>query len=472
MDENLSRGYIQLGSHHQKRQQQKQGSDRILRGGSLQPGPTVELGCEPPEDRCSCVYLALLLAGVGFLLPYNSFITAVDYFQDKYPRTTIVFDMNLVYILTAFLAVVVNNLLVETLPLQVRITFGYLLSFATLLFVALFEVHWETFEHEAGYRANLIAIAIVALGCTVQQSSFYGYTSMLPSRYTQAVMTGESAAGVLVSANRILTKALLRDERLNTLLFFLVSVFVRFYLDLCAAAAENEAAEGSADDALHTRILLEPTEDVGLVDMLDPLESKTGKYGVLSLRTPPASPTSTGEGAADSAFESSDVLDRCFDADDEDSLDARRRGGYITDDTTRSLWSGRLSASLGGSGEVASCGSTSRRGVAGSAGSEELPTGVRKGVNYRVQDVVVRMRKRAHARPSRLWSGIKRGVVARYQVARKVWPYMVSMALVYMVTLSLFPGIESRIVSCRLAQWMPVLLMALFNAADFVGKVN
>jgi hypothetical protein len=27
---------------------------------------------------------------------------------------------------------------------------------------------------------------------SVQQSSFYGYTSMLPSRYTQAVMAGES----------------------------------------------------------------------------------------------------------------------------------------------------------------------------------------------------------------------------------------------------------------------------------------
>ncbi|XP_070380619.1 equilibrative nucleoside transporter 4 isoform X1 [Dermacentor albipictus] len=466
MDENLSRGYVQLG----RRRQQGQ------------PGPAAHE--RAPEDRCSCVYLALVLAGVGFLLPYNSFITAVDYFQDKYPRTTIVFDMNLVYILTAFLAVVVNNLLVETLPLQVRITFGYLLSFATLLFVALFEVHWESFEHDAGYRANLVAIATVALGCTVQQSSFYGYTSMLPSRYTQAVMTGESAAGVLVSANRILTKALLRDERLNTLLFFLVSVtvvmlcfvihlvlhrtrFVRFYLNLCAAAAEDGRADGLVDDALHTRILLEPTEDVGLVDMLDPLESKTGKYGVLSLRTPPASPTST-VGGADSAFESSDVLD------DEESLDARRRGGYITDDTTRSLWSGRLSASLGGSGDAASCGAPSRRGVVSAgaaAGSEELPTSGRKGVNYRVQDVVVRMRKRTHGRPSRLWSGIKRGVVARYQAGRKVWPYMVSMALVYMVTLSLFPGIESRIVSCRLGSWMPVILMALFNAADFVGKV-
>ncbi|KAL1426954.1 hypothetical protein MTO96_003253 [Rhipicephalus appendiculatus] len=252
----------------------------------------------PPEDRCSCVYLALVLAGVGFLLPYNSFITAVDYFQDKYPRTTIVFDMNLVYILTAFLAVVVNNLLVETLPLQVRITFGYLLSFATLLFVALVEVHWESFDHDVGYTVNLVAIAIVALGCTVQQSSFYGYTSMLPSRYTQAVMTGESAAGVLVSANRILTKALLRETRgsirysssssrspwscsassstscciepgknnLNSLLNGNTANsirFVRFYLDLCAAAAEEGKSDG--DDALHSRILLEPTEDVGLL---------------------------------------------------------------------------------------------------------------------------------------------------------------------------------------------------------------
>lgn len=27
---------------------------------------------------------------------------------------------------------------------------------------------------------------------SVQQSSYYGYTSMLPARYTQAVMVGES----------------------------------------------------------------------------------------------------------------------------------------------------------------------------------------------------------------------------------------------------------------------------------------
>lgn len=38
-----------------------------------------------PDDRYRAVYFATLLAGVGFLLPYNSFITDVDYLHHKYP---------------------------------------------------------------------------------------------------------------------------------------------------------------------------------------------------------------------------------------------------------------------------------------------------------------------------------------------------------------------------------------------------
>ncbi len=34
-----------------------------------------------PRDRWSLIYMALVLCGVGFLLPYNSFITAVDFYQ-------------------------------------------------------------------------------------------------------------------------------------------------------------------------------------------------------------------------------------------------------------------------------------------------------------------------------------------------------------------------------------------------------
>lgn len=97
----------------------------------------------------------MLLAGVGFLLPYNSFITDVDYLHQKFKGinmdecaqshvcgygaaaldyavtslpcvsgTSIVFDMSLTYILVALLAVILNNVLVERLSMHTRITVG------------------------------------------------------------------------------------------------------------------------------------------------------------------------------------------------------------------------------------------------------------------------------------------------------------------------------------------------------------
>jgi len=91
------------------------------------------------------------------------------------------------------------------------------------VFVSVCDVWLELFDTQQSYAVTLAAIAIVAFGCTgtfiqaimflhlafivfwssetlsivlltfaVQQSSFYGYTGMLPKRYTQGVMTGES----------------------------------------------------------------------------------------------------------------------------------------------------------------------------------------------------------------------------------------------------------------------------------------
>ncbi|KAH9387801.1 hypothetical protein TYRP_008998 [Tyrophagus putrescentiae] len=168
------------------------------------------------------IYLALLLAGIGFLLPYNSFVIAADYFQHRFPANpTIVFDMSTTYIVVALCTVLVSNAVVEFIPLFWRLNAGFLLSLLVMSTVAVYEI-WERM---GGYLPNLVLIGVAAVGCTLQQSTFYGYTSMLPQKYTQAVMTGESAAGIFVSASRILTKALVpADEQLNTTLFFLVAI--------------------------------------------------------------------------------------------------------------------------------------------------------------------------------------------------------------------------------------------------------
>ncbi|KAI5718802.1 hypothetical protein M8J76_000503 [Diaphorina citri] len=394
MDENLSRGYIALGKAHTSN------DFRFTNGYSH---------LSPPVDKYNVIYLSLLLAGVGFLLPYNSFVIAGDYFIKQYPGSTIIFDMSFVYIIMAFFAVLANNILVETLSLNTRITFGYIISFVTLLFIAFFEIWWQVFDSTTSYNVLLASVAVVSLGCTVQQSSFYGYTSMLPSRYTQAVMAGESGAGFLVSINRIITKLLFEDRKNNTLIFFLLSSlgvggcfflhqvarktdFVQFYITLCRESR---------------RITLEPSEDAGLMD------------------------TSSSEQHGQSSSSS--------------RLNPPSGGNIIAGKTSPSP------ASVGGS----------------------------TGLSFAnpVEDIVVTMRGRTSSIPltgtsgSRLKEAISRGIYVRWQVAKHIWHYMLTIALAYFVTLCLYPGIESEIPSCTYGNWMPVILMAGFNAADLVGKV-
>jgi hypothetical protein len=77
MDENLTRGYCQLRSGDTPPRVEIVSSPPANGRGRYAPRSHVM----PPLDTCRCIYMALLLCGAGFLLPYNSFITAVDYYQ-------------------------------------------------------------------------------------------------------------------------------------------------------------------------------------------------------------------------------------------------------------------------------------------------------------------------------------------------------------------------------------------------------
>jgi solute carrier family 29 (equilibrative nucleoside transporter) protein 4 len=48
---------------------------------------------------------------------------------------------------------------------------------------------------------------------------------------------------------------------------------------------------------------------------------------------------------------------------------------------------------------------------------------------------------------------------------------MISIACTYFVTLSLFPGVESEMINCQWREWLPIILMALFNIFDVFGKI-
>ncbi|XP_012412244.1 equilibrative nucleoside transporter 4 isoform X2 [Trichechus manatus latirostris] len=347
-----------------------QGQGRRTRGVPTFVDPMVE---EPvPDDRYHAIYFAMLLAGVGFLLPYNSFITDVDYLHHKYPGTSIVFDMSLTYILVALVAVLLNNVLVERLSLHTRITTASVMcGCSSSPMIRLTPSTWPLWAPWPS---------------AAQQSSFYGYTGMLPKRYTQGVMTGESTAGVMISLSRILTKLLLPDERASTLIFFLVSVGLEL---LCFL--------------LH---LLVRRSRFVLYHTTRPRDSRTHRQG----------------------------------------------SGYCVhhDVATGDVHFEHQAPALANSWSPKD-----------SPAHEVTSGGGRAYVRFDVPQ----------PRVKRSWPTFRALLLHRYVVARVIWADMLSIAVTYFITLCLFPGLESEIRHCVLGEWLPILIMAVFNLSDFVGKI-
>lgn len=101
-----------------------------------------------------------------------------------------------------------------------------------------------------------------------------------------------------------------------------------------------------------------------------------------------------------------------------------------------------------------------------SKSTESLPTAAAAATTFKVEHVLA-----PNCATSNRFESFRIGLNSRWRVAHAIYPYMVCIALAYCVTLSLYPGIEAEIRSCKLLTWMPVLLMFTFNTSDVVGKV-
>lgn len=468
-----------------------------------------------PKDTCHCVYFGLLLAGVGFLLPYDSFVSAVDYFQQKYPGSSVIFDMSFVYILTAFGAVLINNMIVESISMYRRIYFGYCLSFGTLLVVALIEIAWDSFPLNWAYKLNLVCVAVVAFGCTIQQASFYGFASMLPSRYTQAVMAGESASGLIVSVNRIITKALLKDEKISTLIFFFLSIaiivicifihnilqktaFVKFHLGMCQNGGyesyENQrstyvssgnnfdydCASGdkvllglsSATASYHPNgalndETLKPKEDLALVEIDTSNGIENQMYGSTSY-TSDLTEIILNSGPDHQPIKKSALVDPECDSLQGDVVTARPpinvdllencppAGNVINpnyDIDQESFLNLSSTDNLGRSSQRLLFPSSSRIISAPTIWLNSSVSSIKNFVGY-YYDKVCQI------------------LSTRIKVISLTWPFMISILTAYLITFSLFPGIESEIISCHFKSWMPVLLLFTFDFSEFIGKIS
>ncbi|KAL7091649.1 hypothetical protein ACP275_12G118600 [Erythranthe tilingii] len=185
-----------------------------------------------PKDSFHLAYIIYFTLGVGYLLPWNAFITAVDYFTYLYPGESIDRVFAIVYMLVGLTSLLFIIAFAHKSNSVVRINVGYALFLVALVSVPLIDVWYVAGRVGVygGYYATVGVVALCGVADGLVQGGVVGNAGELPERYMQAVVAGTAASGVLVSILRVSTKAIYPQDadglRQSANVYFIVSIVV------------------------------------------------------------------------------------------------------------------------------------------------------------------------------------------------------------------------------------------------------
>ncbi|OIV99669.1 hypothetical protein TanjilG_17479 [Lupinus angustifolius] len=187
-----------------------------------------------PEDKYHFAYIIYFIIGLGYLLPWNVFITAVDYFSYLYPDVAVDRIFAAVYMLPGLVGVSLIIFYSHKSDAFVRINVGLGLFVVSLLVVPVLDAFYVMGRVGlyGGFYVTTFAVGLAAVADALVQGSIVGSAGVLPERYMQAVIAGTAGSGILVSALRIFTKAVYSQDasglRKSANLYFAVSIVIEF----------------------------------------------------------------------------------------------------------------------------------------------------------------------------------------------------------------------------------------------------
>ncbi|MBA0620945.1 hypothetical protein Godav_006610 [Gossypium davidsonii] len=219
-----------------------------------------------PEDKFNLGYIIYFTLGVGFLLPWNSFITAVDYFSYLYPEASVDRVFAVVYMVVGLACLLVIVFYAHKSEAYMRINVGLGIFVVSLLVVPVMDAVYIKGRVGLydGFYVTVGLLALAGIGDALVQGGLIGAAGELPERYMQAIVAGSGGSGVLVSMLRILTKAVFAQDgdglRKSAYLYFFTSIvfmvicivlynvahklpIMQYYEELKAEAVKEEKAE-------------------------------------------------------------------------------------------------------------------------------------------------------------------------------------------------------------------------------------
>ncbi|KAK8537269.1 hypothetical protein V6N13_042206 [Hibiscus sabdariffa] len=183
-----------------------------------------------PEDRFNLAYIIYFTLGVGILLPWNSFITAVDYFSYLYPEASVDRVFAVAYMVVGLFCLLIIVFYAHKSEAYMRINAGLALFVISLLIVPVMDAVYIKGRVGLydGFYVTVGVLALAGVADALVQGGLIGAAGELPERYMQAIVAGSGGSGVLVSVLRLLTKAVFPQDvdglRKSAYLYFFTSI--------------------------------------------------------------------------------------------------------------------------------------------------------------------------------------------------------------------------------------------------------
>lgn len=153
----------------------------------------------PIEDSYHLAYIIYFILGTGYLIPWNAFITAVDYFSYLYPEASVDRIFSVVYMITTLISLffVVFYSHTSNSNSFARINVGLALFIVSLLVVPVMDAVYIKGEVGVyqGFYVSVVAVAFSGVGDALVQGGVIGSAGEMPERYMQAVFAGTAASG-------------------------------------------------------------------------------------------------------------------------------------------------------------------------------------------------------------------------------------------------------------------------------------
>lgn len=223
-----------------------------------------ETSGEPLDSRLllnpsNKLFFALMLFGCSFLVPWNSFLAAIDYLQIVYPSQRVEFDLSISYMLPNVVGLAIGLFVGPKFTVNARLIPGFAVYLIVLGLAPLIGIS------SLPYGFLILLLVLSGLSDAVAQTGGQGFAGELG--LPQAIQAGLGVSGILASLLRIGTKLMLPNTReglqTSSTIYFVSSGLVvvagilayvwtkrqpEVQALLAAQALQKGSAKGSFDD--------------------------------------------------------------------------------------------------------------------------------------------------------------------------------------------------------------------------------